>query len=280
MAEVTVKEYGLWFVVECFGRYWENLLFPLLFLAALLWCLLRHRKQVPVVFAGYTVFLCLTAYNPLFVKYLVPLLGFENEYYRFFWILPVIPGLAYYGTRLVFSIKKRSRRILLGIVLGALVVLAGNPAPGAAGGFSFPQNLYKVPNDLRAVCDVIHQDRGMENPRVVFEEELNLLARQYDASMQLVLNRDYILYRAGNTVAGSANEESASYRNQKLVMDVVFYEEEVPRKDFQKALTRLKTDYLVVYASRGIQDYLKEAGCRLVTVTGAYAVYSWEDVRP
>lgn len=278
MAEVTVKEYGLWFVKECFGRYWENLLFPVLFLVILIWCLLRHRKQVPVVFVGYTVFLCLTVYNPLFVKYLVPALGFENEYYRFFWILPVIPGLAYYGTRLVFSIKKRSLRILCGILLAAVVVLAGNPAPGAAGGFSFPQNLYKVPNDLRAVCDVIHQDRVMENPRVVFEEELNLLARQYDASLQLVLNRDYILYRAGNTVAGSANEKSASYQNQKIIMDVVFYEEEVPVADFQKALQNRKTDYLVVYASRGIHDYLKDAGCRQVTVTGAYAVYSCEAV--
>ena len=273
MADVTIEEYGLRFVQECFGRYWENLWIPLLFLAVLLWCLFFHRKQVPIVFAGCTVFLCLTVYNPLFVKYLVPTLGFENEYYRFFWILPVIPMLAYYGARLVDSAKKRWYKAAFCLLLTGMLILAGNPAPGAAGGFALPQNLYKVPNDLSAVCSVIHQDQGMENPRVVFEENLNLLARQYDPSIELVLNRDYILYRAGNTVAGKANEKSASYQNQKAIMDVVFYEERIPVEEFQKALQKLRADYLVVYASRGIHDYLGQAGCVQVTVTGEYAVY-------
>ncbi len=74
----------------------------------------------------------------------------------------------------------------------------------------------------------------MENPRVVFEENLNLLARQYDPSIELVLNRDYILYRAGNTVAGKANEKSASYQNQKAIMDVVFMRSAFRWRSFKK----------------------------------------------
>ena len=132
-------------------------------------------------------------------------------------------------------LQKRWYKAAFCLLLTGMLILAGNPAPGAAGGFALPQNLYKVPNDLRAVCSVIHQN-GVWKTRVVFEENLNLLARQYDPSIELVLNRDYILYRAGNTVAGKANEKSASYQNQKAIMDVVFYEERIPVEEFQKAL--------------------------------------------
>ncbi len=116
-----------------------------------------HRKQVPIVFAGCTVFLCLTVYNPLFVKYLVPTLGFENEYYRFLDPSGDSHARLLWGTPGGFC-KKRWYKAAFCLLLTGMLILAGNPAPGAAGGFALPQNLYKVPNDLRAVCSVIHQD--------------------------------------------------------------------------------------------------------------------------
>lgn len=88
-------------------EYWGNCLFPLFFAAGLVWTLLRHKKQVPRVFLYVTVFLFLTVYNPFLVKLVLPKLDFENEYYRFIWLLPVIPGTAYYAVRLISMAKKK-----------------------------------------------------------------------------------------------------------------------------------------------------------------------------
>ena len=68
---------------------------------------------------------------------------------------------------------------------------------------------YNQHNELRSVCDVIHQDCDKEQPKVVFDNELNLVARQYDPSLILVLDRNFILYRAGSTVVGNYENSKA-----------------------------------------------------------------------
>lgn len=276
MANTTIEEYGLRFVQVCFENFWGGWLLPLLFAAAMVWCLLRHRKQAPVVFLGYVVFLVLTVYNPFFVKYIVPKVNFEEEYYRFFWILPVIPGLAYYGTRMFFAKKFRVAGIAAVVVLAACVMHFGQTISGVAYGITLPDNLYKVPDSLRAICDVIHQDSDQENPGVVFEMDLNAMARQYDPSLYLVIYRDYGIYYNGSTVAGTPSANNRHYKVQSIIMDVVYSEKDIPVETFRAALEWTKTDYLVVYANHTNHEYLREAGCENIAMAGAYAVYRYE----
>ena len=181
MAGLSIKENGLQFVWLCLQNYWGSCLFLLFFAAGILWSLFCHRKQEARIFLGYAVFLILTAYNPFLVSYLVPKIDFENEYYRLFWILPVLPGVAYYAVRLIFALKKRWTKILLTLVFCVVLAAAGTPLQGVVQNFALAENIYKVPNDLRAVCDVIHEDYGKEQPRVIFDGSLNSVA----ASMTL-----------------------------------------------------------------------------------------------
>ena len=95
MAGVTIQELGLRFVDACMRLYWGSCWYPLLFAVGLFCTLVLGRKRKSGIFVGYTVFLLLTVYNPLVVKYLIAKVKFENEYYRFIWILPVIPAVAY-----------------------------------------------------------------------------------------------------------------------------------------------------------------------------------------
>ena len=62
-------------------------------------------------------------------------------------------------------------------------VILGNPLDGVVTNFAMAENIYKVPNDLRAVCDVIHQNQENDFPRVVFDGSLNSIVRQYDACL-------------------------------------------------------------------------------------------------
>ena len=52
------------------------------------------------------------------------------------------------------------------------------------------------------------------------------MARQYDPSLILVLDRNFILYRAGSTVVGNY-ENSKAYQIQKVIMDVISYQMDV-----------------------------------------------------
>lgn len=276
MADITISEFGLGFVRKCMEIYWGNCLFPLLFAGGLLWTLLRHRKKVGVVFFGYTVFLFLTAYNPFLVKYVIPKVAFEKEYYRLIWILPVIPGVAYYGVRLVFLMKKRWQRVALALALMGAAAVLGTPIDGIVKNFQSIENIYKIPNQLRAVCSVIHQDSEEEMPRVVFDPSLNSFARQYDASLELTLNRNALIYRQGSTVAGSFDETSKWYIRQKNIMDVIIYQEEGDPNTFRKALYDTRTDYLVVLNMLGNHEFIESAGCERIAETGEYVVYRFD----
>ena len=213
MAGVTIQELGLRFVDACMRLYWGSCWYPLLFAAGLICTLVLGRKRKSGIFVGYTVFLLLTVYNPLVVKYLIAKVKFENEYYRFIWILPVIPAVAYYGVRLVTAFRKTWIKVLMAAAVLTGFVILGNPLDGVVTNFAMAENIYKVPNDLRAVCDVIHQNQENDFPRVVFDGNLNSIVRQYDAGIATVISRNASIYRSGSTVAGNYDENSSFYKS-------------------------------------------------------------------
>lgn len=114
MAGVQFRNWDCAFVDACMKLYWGPGWYPLLFAVGLICTLVLGRKRKSGIFVGYTVFLLLTVYNPLVVKYLIAKAKFENEYYRFIWILPVIPAVAYYGVRLVTAFRKTWIKVLMG----------------------------------------------------------------------------------------------------------------------------------------------------------------------
>lgn len=275
MAGVTIQEYGLHFVSACMKLYWSSCWYPLLFVVGIICTLIWGRKKNSRIFIGYVLFLLLTVYNPLVVKYLIAKVKFENEYYRFIWILPVIPAVAYYGVKLVSIFRKNWQRALAAIVVLCCFVLLGNPLDGVVNDFAMTENIYKVPDDLRAVCDVIHQNQENDFPRVVFDSSLNSIVRQYDAGIGLVISRNASIYRAGSTVAGSFDENSGFYKRQKALLDVIDYHIYDNPDQFRKALKKTKTDFVVTAIGQVDHDFLVNNGCELVAQTESHYVYKY-----
>lgn len=278
MAGVTIQELGLRFVGACMKLYWSSCWYPVLFVVGLVCTLIWGRKKNSRIFIGYTFFLLLTVYNPYVVKYLIAKAKFENEYYRFIWIIPVIPAVAYYGVRLVTLFKNKCLRVLLTVFVLSCFVVLGNPLDGVVTNFAMTENIYKVPNDLRAVCDVIHQNQDKEFPRVVFDSSLNSIVRQYDAGIGTVISRNASIYRAGSTVAGSFDENSSFYKRQKALLDVIDYHIYDEKNNFSAALKKSKTDFVVASVGQVDHEFLTDCGCELIAQTESYYVYkyNWE----
>ncbi len=275
MAGVTIKEMGLYFVSACMKIYWGSCWYPLLFAAGLLCTLIWGRKRNSRIFLGYTFFLLLTVYNPLVVKYLIAKAKFENEYYRFIWILPVIPAVAYYGVRIVTAFHRKWLRLVTAVLVAAALVFLGNPLDGVVTNFAKIENIYKIPDDLRAICDVIHQNQDNDFPGVAFDNDLNSIVRQYDAGIRLVISRNISLYRAGSTAVGTYDEERSSYKRQKALLDVVEYHIHDDKDEFIKALRKTKTDFIVVKMDGKDHEFLTDCGCELIAQTQSHYVYKY-----
>jgi len=275
MAGVSAAEQGLKFVWACFTTYWGSCLFPLLFAAGMIWTLIRHRSRTPIVLAVYTASLCLTVYNPLLANIAVSKLHLENEYYRFFWLLPVIPGVAYYAVLLVFGRKARWQRLLMAAAAAVMIIRCGVPIEGVTVHFSAAENLYKVPSYFMDLCEDIHEDSGRRTSRVALPYELIVIARQYDASLRLVIPRDIALFRMGSAVI-HVNEEGNYYQTRKPIMDLLFFDEEVPAEELKEALTKAKSRYIVVDSSYNANELLREAGAVEVAQEWKYTLYRFD----
>ncbi len=288
MAGVTIEETGLRFVELCMKNYWGGCLFLALFMAGILSSIVCYAGEKITgkgkgkkalhpssVMVWMTVILFCTVYNPYLVRWIIPRLNFENEYYRFFWILPVIPGTAYYLVRLIFIFRSGFLRVGAAFLAAVLLIELGTPLEGVVTNFAPVENIYKVPDGLVEACAIIHEDSDEEHPRVVFDKELNIMARQYDPSLSLVLGRDAVLYRDGSQVV-TVDPTRLVYRRQKVIMDRLYFGEKIKRYRFKRALIKTRTDYLVLKKGAGGRRFLKRAGCRVIGRSGDYLVYRFE----
>jgi len=260
----------------------------------------------PVTWMNWTllIMLGLTVYNPFLVRKLVPKLGMTTVYYRMFWAFPLIPAAAFYLTELVFLPKRRMLRTAACALAAAGIILLMPLNPGIRYHLALPDNVYKVHGAIPVICDVIHEDfeaseqyrywkeraegvdlntkKGARTyvltlPRCVFPSELEFQVRQYDPGVTLTFNRNMRLFYEGNTSTGiQYTSKSAAYRRRKLILDVCRGKTEgVTIEDFQAAMKKTRTRYLIVNPAQADPSFLKTAGCRLVSETAGYCIYSY-----
>ena len=225
-------------------------------------------------------------------------------YYRMFWAFPLIPAAAFYLTELIFLPKKRMLRTAACVLAAAGIILLMPLNPGVRYHLTLPDNVFKVHGAIPVICDVIHEDfeaseqysywneraeeldldtkKGARTyvlslPRCVFPSELEFQVRQYDPGVTLTFNRNMRLFYEGNTSTGiQYTSKSAAYRRRKLILDVCRGKTEgVTIEDFQTAMKKTRTQYLIVNPAQADPSFLKVAGCRLVSETAGYCIYSY-----
>lgn len=277
MGGINLNESGLDFVRQVFVTFGGNTTVLTLFLLSVLYLALKGKKEEKYVFVTTAIFLALTVYNPFAVKYILGKLGMVNVYYRFFWILPIVLTVGYVCTKIVAEQKKGWRRYLTAAALAAVICFGGNSV--LAGGLpQVPGNQYKMPDDLLAVCTVLHETADEETPRVVFEPDYNLIVRQYDASFELVLDRDMVLtYQGSNTVSTGALTEQEIEDETKILQVITQTDLSLNPKAFRRSLAAMHAEYLVLSKTSTALSYVQAAGCVPVRETEEHIIYHVEE---
>ncbi|MDO5344273.1 MAG: hypothetical protein Q4E91_00805 [Lachnospiraceae bacterium] len=277
MAGVSIAETGLRYAWETLKVYWgAGMPFFVYFAAGLIWTAVDKKQKEARVFWYYTIVLGLTVYNPLLVRYLVPRWIESTVYYRFFWVLPVTIAVAYDMTLLISKCGRRWLKLCAAAVLLVLIGTTASVNETVLDHLQPPSNIYKVPDEVVQACALIHEDyKGEGEPKAVFTFDLEVYVRQYDASIRLSIDRETRLYYNGSQTVGNP-ENSKTYKRKKRILDVINSAEEVPIKQFQRAMHQTRTRYLVIPAEYACHDYLKEAGCEAFGEAGGYIVYRYD----
>lgn len=279
--DIQVSEYGWGFVWECFRRFQGEGVFYLFFLAALLLLFVTARKEkggkswkkgVLLFFAV----LAVTIYNPLLATPVIGRLGLEDEYYRLLWLLPFTVLIAWLAVSVIERGKAWWQRGLLLVCMTVLLAIPGKSI--LARGLTVAENLYKVPDELIEICDVIHEDSRGEEPRAAMDFDLVVLMGQYDPSIKLTLSYSDVSYMESQADMDDYTERfPPGMLSQMHIYKALYRTEEIDGVELRGALSYTETGYVVVKRDFPNMEYLYSQGLVLLTQTDTYVVLKLEE---
>lgn len=159
--------------------------------------------------------LAATVFNP----YVFPLLisvraEIVEQYYEFFWAVPVPLVLAAGAVAAIFRIKNKAVHVLLFTACVILLLVFGTPPLGDALNLSVSGDFTKADAEVMYVCDYITSHADKDKPYVAFDSPYCATeAMMYDASIRIsdlfsgdsekkVLTEDFIVISTPNLQLG------------------------------------------------------------------------------
>ena len=231
MQGVNVFENGIGYLTKCLGLYNSGTGYFVMYLFAVLFILIKGERREREIFLPGAAVLLLTVFNPVVPVILDRIFDVSSEYYRLFWIAPVVILVPYTATIIIYD-RKGSGRYVAGVLTVALLILGGNYV--YAKGFDIAENIYKIPDELIAVSEMIHEDSQEEYSKAFFEYEYNMEIRQYDPKMLLTVDREDYLYAMNYSYTDEmlANED----RPVDRILALLVRNQNISEEDFTLAL--------------------------------------------
>lgn len=271
MQSLTVQELGMQYMQKCFSYYSENCAYFLFYAFALLVISIWGTRKEKQVFLPSAVFLLLTVFNPVFPVLINHFFDINKEYYRFFWIPPVVILVSYLAAKVTCAQRGIRKYITVALVI---LMFVGSGTFVYADGYVKSPNIYKMPTEIPEISEMIHEDSKVEYPRAIFEYDFNMLMRQYDAQILLAADREAYINAVSGTLTMDTILAQEHYENRLLA--VVALNIEIDSKEFLKGLDETNTEYVIVSTVSPINEYLENAGLTLVGLTENHSVYHYQ----
>ena len=238
--------------------YGGNGLLLLYYVVALVYLLVRERdKENRTMMTTYPVILMILFFVPLFPYVVCNILGEQETFYRFLWLIPMSAVSAYATILFLEKIKFKWLKAVVGMVAMICVAVGGNP------GYQSPvmvpaENAYQIPAEVVDLCDsMVVPGREVE---AVFPHELVPYIRQYTAYIKMPYGYETMVDRWGfsNELADEMIQDVSNVKKltslarekgcHYIVLNKNHYIDEDPEKyDFEVLYS---TEHYIVYRDR------------------------------
>ena len=273
--DISIEEYGLGFIWECLKRYQGTGFFLVVFLICLLALLKFGDHSIKKTYLPYLCVLGLSVYNIFLMQFIIRFLDLSAEYYRFIWLLPVSLVIAYVLTRIVQSQKTKTARGIA-IAAGVLVIIVSGRSL-FANNWAWVENVYKIPNEIIEISQMIHADTEEEQPKAAVEFDVATMLNQYDPSIRIAVpygDVSTMQYYEDNGM----EFDLPPYEQSRLhLYQVVTENIRLDNMEFAGSLKHSSVDYLVVARADNMEEYILTQSCELVGRTETYDVYRFID---
>jgi len=255
-------------VIDVFIDYFASSIVLVCFLISVFWIYCKSEKRTKkqlLLTAG--LFVVLVAND--IIKLIISKLTDDATFYRFFWCLPVMFAFCYVITQISRHSKGIDEKVVFAVLIIAILLMSGKTF---LENWKAPDNRFQVSDDTLYASIIIDEDCEKEQPIVALPYELHIEIRRYDASIIWAIQRKTYLFVNNN---GYYHEECPS-KTEEMVIRAVYTGMQEDPEALEKALKKLKVDYLVVSKAYEMTDYLAQVGCIAVGDTGNYCVYRYD----
>lgn len=275
MQDINVFENGIGYLAGCLNLYMSGCAFLVLFIIGIMYILAKGTKEEKEIFLPGAVLMILTVYNPLFPVVLDKIFDVSSEYYRFFWIAPVIVLIPFSITKLINSVSSKEKVMVISFCIVA-GILSGYFVYDT--GLNVADNVYKMPKELIEISDIIHSDSETEYSKAYFEYDYNMEIRQYDPKMLLTIDREEYLY----AVAYSYTDEMIADENTptNAILALLTRNQSVDPGVFVNALESTKTEYVVLTKGHPQTGFVQKAGLTIIGDTATHNIFKYDIKEP
>ncbi|MBQ6575791.1 MAG: hypothetical protein IJL90_06780 [Lachnospiraceae bacterium] len=272
MQGVNVFENGIGYLLKCLNLYTSGTGYFAMYLIAVLIILIKGSKRDRQLFIPGAAVLLLTVYDPAVPLILDRIFDVSSEYYRLFWIAPVIVLVPYAAVIVIESAPTgRTKAASLALIL-LMFVLGGNFV--YAKGLDVAENIYKIPDELIETAGIIHADSGTEYAKVFYEYEYNMEIRQYDPKILLTIDREEYLYAMNYSYTEEMLEDED--RPTNVILAVLVRNQKTGSDIFTDALEATGTQYLVLTKGHPMASFVKRAGLYEIGQTDTHVIYRYD----
>lgn len=272
MQAINVFENGIGYLSECLNLYLGGVAYLLLYVCGILFVLLKGDDEEKEIFIPGAVLMMVTVYNPIAPLILDKFFDVSSEFYRLFWITPVIVLVPFVISKITSGLKDTHEKIVSAVFVIAVLFLGGSFVYNT--GIPFAQNRYKIPDELIEISEMIHEDSGTEYTKAFFEYEYNMEIRQYDPKMLLTIDREEYIYAVNYSYTDEMLNDEATPVNK--ILAVLVRNQDVDTGAFTDALEATKTRYIVLMKGHFQTNYLKKAGLKLVGESEMHNIFRYD----
>lgn len=274
MQDVFVKTDGIAYLRECLTRYTGSTGYLLLYFAALIFIMLKGSEKEKKIFVPMSILTIITVYNPIFPHVLSLFTKINSEYYRFFWMTPVVILVPYVLTKLILAIISGEIKNRVAVIIITALILILSSSSILKSGIRFAENIYKIPDELIEISEIIHNDSKDEYSRAFLEYEYNMQMRQYDPRMLLTIDReDYLT--AVSQPYNTEQIDSDEFPQYRILAALIRYQK-VDTGKLLEAFDMTGTEYIVLTTGSTMIPVLKNAGLSEIAVTKNHTVLKYE----
>ena len=242
-------------ILDMFKNYYGDFKYFIAFVFALLVNIVlikKETKEARTIVVYLPILILLILFNPILYWFEKPFAGDGGVYWRFFWLVPLAPTIAYAIVNLVNLKDNKIFKWILGIVCAGIIIFKGNYMYQIHN-FQTVGNIYKCPDDI-FYCIKVMSEQEIENKKAMIPIAVVPWVRQYDANISIEYDRS----------------PSGSYGGY-----IADYEKGIVQKNMQKLLDD-GCNFFVIYRGVNCDINFEDYGCVKIGENDNYLVYMLE----